>query len=153
MPPPNPDYNWDDIWKQQRAPGDGPPEQSLNFGNIAICEKCGVSLPADEAQVIPRTIYQERAPGVSETIRTNLIVCPRCLRKVVRTNQWMEVRHWLLLIGVGLLIALALFLFVLRTQRLEKKREQTSVSRPPHALFVISPHGLPNTPSSTRPIL
>lgn len=114
MPPPNPDYNWDDIWKQQRPPGDAAPEQSLNFGNIAICEMCGLTIPPEEARMIPHLVYRERAPGDSETLRAHMIVCPRCRGKVVRGNRWQEVRHWLLLAGVGLLTALVLLGFVLR---------------------------------------
>ena len=105
MPSKGNEFNWDEIWRQEQA--GNAPEQGFDFGNIAICERCGVTMPANEAQMIPRTIYTEHAGG-ADTVRTSLVVCPRCVRAVVRKNRWLEIRHWLLLAVVGLICALVI---------------------------------------------
>jgi hypothetical protein len=116
MPSKDNNFNWgDELWR--RDDGDGGPEQTLNFGDIAVCERCGVTMPANEAQMIPRTIYMEQG-GLAEITRTNLVVCPRCLRAVARKNRWLEIRHWILLFGVGALCLVFLMILALYLRRL-----------------------------------
>ena len=84
----------------------------FDFGNIAVCESCGVTIPAHEAQMIRRTIYTEQ-DGVAETTRTGLVVCPRCHGAVVRNNQWAEIRYWILLAGAAVIVVLLLLILFL----------------------------------------
>jgi hypothetical protein len=120
-PPKDNNFNWDEVWRQPGATGES---QGFDFGNIAVCERCGVTMPAEEARMIPRIIYREVRTSrrgfenvhgrlVAETTTTDLVVCPRCLQAVIRKNRWYEIRHWLLLAGVGVICVVVLLLLTL----------------------------------------
>jgi len=124
-PPKDNSFNWDEIWRQPGASGDS---QGLDFGNIAVCERCGVTMPAQEARMISRIIYREapltrrgfvndHGQRVAETTTTGLVVCPPCLQAVIRKNRWYEIRYRMLLVGVGIICAIVLLLLTLYVRR------------------------------------
>jgi hypothetical protein len=77
-----------------------------------LCEQCGASFPEEEAQALLRTQYKENVdfPGQFERSQRQLVVCPRCRRRLLR---WQWLRNLRDTFGMYLAVAFAVGVFAL----------------------------------------
>lgn len=59
----------------------------FDFGDVAVCEKCGTTMPRSEACRATRASYRV-VGGISNINRAELIVCSLCHRRIQEKNAY-----------------------------------------------------------------